>query len=108
FGGHQRRILRCLAEPSLAEAGCRQRTCRDAQDGDHLIVSREERFLVLLQVALITRRQALARSEESEKRTIDAARFSANQLPRVRIFLLRHQAAASRILVGELDESEFR
>ena len=67
---------------------------------------REQRFFVLLQIALITRRQALAGGEKRDKRAVDAARLAANQFPGVGIFLLRHQAAAGGIFVRQFEKAE--
>ena len=67
----------------------------------------EERFFVLLQIALVARRQAFAGGEKREERAVDAAGFAADQFPGVGIFLLRHQAAAGGVFVRQFDEAEF-
>ena len=68
----------------------------------------EKRLFVFLQVALIARRQAFHRDQQADERGGDAAGFAANQFPRIGIFLLRHQAAAGGIFVGQNHEAEAR
>ena len=81
--------------------------CATAKHVFHLIVRREERFLIFLQVALITGGQTFQGGEQAEQCGGDAAGFPAQQFPRVRIFLLRHKAAAGGIFVRENQVREF-
>src|ERR1700719_895596 len=69
----------------------------------HLIVSREKRLFVFLQVALVAGWQAFERSEEAEERGRDASSLPPQKFPRVGILLLRHQAAARGIFIGQND-----
>ena len=66
----------------------------------------EKRLLILLQIALVTRWQPLAGGEERKKRPVNAARFPANQFPGVRILLLRHQAAAGGVFLGQVEKTK--
>ena len=107
FRGEQRWIGRRRFQSLSVEfsssdgAGCNRNHVRD------LIVVSEERFFVLLEIALVARRQALQRREQPEQSSGDAAGFAANQFPGIRIFLLRHQAAAGGILVWQNDVRKF-
>jgi hypothetical protein len=67
---------------------------------ERLIVRVEKRLFVLLEIALITRRQSLASRQQCEQRAVNPSRFSADQLPGIGIFLLRHQAASGGKFVG--------
>ena len=108
FGGDQGRVLRRLAQARFAEFSGGQSCGGNFQHGERLIVGREKRLFVLLQIALITRGQALASGEKREEGAVDAARLAADQLPRIGVFLLRHQAAAGGIFVRQLDEAKLR
>ena len=67
----------------------------------------EEILFVFLQVSLITGRQSLHGGEKRDEASVNPASLAANQLPRVGILLLRHQAAAGGKFIGQLDKPEF-
>ena len=66
----------------------------------------EDRLLVLLEVAVVGERQALHDGEQRDQVADRAAGLAAHQLGDVGVLLLRHQARAGRVGVGELDEAE--
>src|SRR5207302_2579470 len=67
----------------------------------------EERFLVLLQVAIVAAGQAFQYGEQTDKISDEAPAFTARQLSHVRIFFLRHQTGAGGESIADLDETEF-
>lgn len=66
----------------------------------------EERFLVLLKVAVVGEGEAFEGGEEGHEVTEEAAGFPTRDLGDVGILLLRHQGAAGGVGVGEGDEVE--
>ena len=107
FGSDERRVLRRRAQARFAEFRGGESCRGDFHHGQRLIVRGEQRFLILLQVALITRGQALRSSKQRDERAVNAAGLAADQFPCIGVFLLRHQAAAGGVFVGQLDEAEF-
>src|SRR5690348_17597415 len=67
----------------------------------------KEGFLILLKVALIASWQALESGEQADVCSSDLAGLATNQFPGIGIFLLRHEAAAGGVLVGQNDVREF-
>ena len=107
FGGKQRGIG-CRSFQSVGVEFCGSDSARSNREHVRdLIVRSEERFFVLLQVALVARWQAFQRREQTEQRSGDPAGFAADQLPGVWIFFLRHQAAAGGKFVGKNDIRKF-
>ena len=72
-----------------------------------MVVSGEKSFLVFLKIALVAGGQGFQRGEKRKKGTSDAASFTAEEFPRIRIFLLGHQAAAGGVFVGKNDVGKF-
>src|SRR5437762_7071394 len=67
----------------------------------------EERFLVLLQIAIVAAGQAFQYGEQTDEISNEAAAFPARQLSHIRIFFLRHQAGTGGEGVAEFDETKF-
>src|SRR5689334_5956411 len=103
----QRWIRSSSAKPVRAKLRGHQSALCDPNHVFHLIVSAKERLLVLLQITLVTGWQSLQRGKEAEECRSDPSALAAQKFPRVRIFLLRHQAAARGIFVGKDDVREF-
>ena len=66
----------------------------------------EDRFLVFLQILVVAARQAFHRGEEPGQPADRAPGLAAHQLHRIGVLLLRHQAAAGRDPIVEIDEPE--
>ena len=104
IGGEQHRVARGLAHARLVHAQ------RGDRAGHHLerVAQRarrvEDRLLVFLEIAVVGERQALQHREQRHEVADRAARLAAHELGHVGVLLLRHQARAGRVGVGELDE----
>ena len=68
----------------------------------------EDRLLVFLEIAVVGEREALQHREQRHQVPDRAAGLAAHQLGHVGVLLLRHQARAGGVGVGELDEAELR
>ena len=66
----------------------------------------EQRLLVLLQVLRVGERQAVQDPGEGQEARRDPRRLGPEQLRRVGVLLLRHDARARREVLGELAEPE--
>ena len=66
----------------------------------------KQRLLVLLQVLVVRRRDALQRHHEAGQLTKRSARFASKQLERVGVLLLGHDARAGRVGVGEREKAK--
>ncbi len=64
----------------------------------------EQRFLVFLQILAVADRQPLHRRQPAAQPADHAPGLAADELQRIGILLLRHQAAAGRRRVGQLEE----
>src|SRR5262249_18163674 len=107
FRGEESRVLRGAAQTIGVEARLGDGARGNLQHGSNLVVGGKKSLLVFLQVALVARGQALERGEEAHERTDDAASFSADELPGIRILLLRHEAAARSVFLGQSDKGKF-
>ncbi len=101
FRGQQQRIGSSRAQTLGVEFCSGKRAGSDREHVCNLVMRGKQRFLVFLQVALVAAGQTLQRGEQRKQRTSDAAGFSADQLPRIGVLFLRHQAAAGGIFVGK-------
>ncbi len=106
FGGQQRGVASGFAQARFIGARGFDGRGGHLHHRERLLVRGEERLLVFLEVALVAGGQALERGEEREERRGNASGLAADELPRVGIFLLRHDAAAGGELVGEKDEAK--
>ena len=67
----------------------------------------ERALLVLLQVLVISERQALHGHEQLHQVAIDSAALAADKLGKVGVLLLRHDGRAGGVRVGKRDKAEF-
>lgn len=68
----------------------------------------ENRFLVLLQIAVVRQRLSLERRQQSGQVADQTTRLTARQFRDIRILLLRHDRRSRRPRVGKRDVAEFR
>ena len=66
----------------------------------------EDRWLRLLEVAVVAEREPLERPQEIHELARHARRLTADQLDHIGVLLLRHDGRARAELVGQLDEPE--
>ena len=78
---------------------------RGAQRDGERVIRVKDRLFVFLQILVVAARQPLHRREPAGKAADGAAALAARQLQRIRVFLLRHHAAAGRRRVGQLEEA---
>ena len=67
----------------------------------------ERALLVLLQVLVISERQALHGHEQLHQVAIDSAALTADELSKIGIFLLRHDGRTGGVGVGKRDKAKF-
>ena len=67
------------------------------------VISIKNRFLILLHILVVRQRNGLHGGEQPHQRTIHAPGFAPNQLGKIRVFLLRHNRAASGKVITEFD-----
>ena len=80
---------------------------KDAQRKAHVLECFEERLFVFLQIFVVAGGKALHHTKESGKQARCHCGFGADEFEPVRIFLLRHQAAAGGDLFRKLQKAEF-
>ena len=81
----------------------RENAQRDVQRRNRV----EQRLFVFLHVAVIAQRQRFHQRQHRRQIAIDAPGFAANQFRHIRVFLLRHDAAAGAEGVAQFDKAEF-
>ncbi|MNT19526.1 hypothetical protein D3C72_1547880 [compost metagenome] len=67
----------------------------------------EQPFLVFLHIFVVRQRQAFQRHHHARQCALYTPAFTADQLQRIRVFLLRHQRGAGSHAVGQIDKGRF-
>ena len=84
----------------------RQHVGEDGQGRQQRVYGVEEPFLILLQVPVVGQRQSFENSEDAHQTAVNPARFTPGDLGKIRVPLLRHDAAAGGELVGQAHKVE--
>src|ERR1700674_626081 len=105
-GCHQTGVARRARQPLAVELQVFDQQLRRADGLQGVLHSREERRLVLLQVAVVCERKSFEHSGERHQAANRPARAASQQLRDVGVFLLGHQARAGRDLVRQPDEAQ--
>lgn len=107
LGGKQEIRAELAGKPSPVECYRSEHRGDDGETIGGRIHRIEERFLVLLHVAIVGERQTLHRREQSQKVAVHPSGFPAHQLGHVWILLLRHDTAARCERLSDRGEMPF-
>ena len=105
---HEKQYLRKMqAKPKThrVELCRREYAGGDLQRGLDRVHSVKERFLVLLEVLVVGRRDTLERGQEPDEPAHGSAALSAEELECVRVLLLRHEGGARGVGIAEGDKT---
>ena len=106
IGGQERRIGSCSGQSAAVEFEMLDQDRRRLQAIEKVVGGGEKGDLVLLQVAVIGKRQALEHGSQGDEASQGPARPASQQLGDIGVFLLGHQTRAGRDLVGQDNEAE--
>ena len=95
-----------LTHPLRVELGVAEQGRHCAQAAGNRVQAVKNALFVFLQIAVVGQRQALQHRQQRRQIAHHASRFTPHQLSDLGVFLLRHDGAARRYLVAQLEETE--